>query len=62
MVVVSDLIVNGGHGALGKPGEVEAGLHDLGTPYASLRLARGWGLHFDRRVALSRAGRGCECQ
>lgn len=33
----------------------EAGLHDHRTTLPALVLSRGWGLHFDRRVALSRA-------
>lgn len=40
--------------ALGLPC-FEAGLHDATAGLASLVLSRGWGLHFDRRVALSRA-------
>jgi len=40
--------------ALGLPC-FEAGLHDGRTPLAASVLCRGWGLHFDRQVALSRA-------
>lgn len=33
----------------------EAGLHEAAAEQPSLTLSRGWGLHFDRRIALSRA-------
>lgn len=40
--------------ALGLPC-FEAGFHEPAAGLASLVLSRGWGLHFDRQVALSRA-------
>jgi ribosomal protein S12 methylthiotransferase accessory factor len=33
----------------------EAALHEPGASHASIVLARGWGIHFDRHLALSRA-------